>query len=74
MGCSNISFGMPDRAVINANFISMSILAGLSCPITNPLEEEVVLAIQAADLVMGRDEFGMNWIKSYRKRSKEDEG
>jgi len=74
MGCSNISFGMPDRAVINANFIAMSILAGLTCPITNPLEEEVVLAIQAADLVMGRDEFGMNWIKSYRKRSKEDEG
>ena len=74
MGCSNISFGMPDRAVINANFIAMSILAGLTCPITNPLEEEVVLAVQAADLVMGRDEFGMNWIKSYRKRSKEDEG
>lgn len=74
MGCSNISFGMPDRAVINANFIAMSILSGLTCPITNPLEEEVVLAIQAADLVMGRDEFGMNWIKSYRKRSKEDEG
>lgn len=72
MGCSNISFGMPDRAVINANFISMAILAGLTCPITNPLEEEVVLAITAADLVMGRDEFGMNWIKSFRARSKED--
>jgi len=72
MGCSNISFGMPDRAVINANFISMAILAGLTCPITNPLEEEVVLAIQAADLVMGRDQFGMEWIKSFRARSKED--
>lgn len=70
MGCSNISFGMPDRAVINSTFIAMSILAGLTCPITNPLEEEVKLAIQAADLVMGRDEFGMNWIKSYRARSK----
>ena len=72
MGCSNISFGMPDRAQINATFIAMSILAGLSCPITNPLEEEVVLAIKAADLVMGRDDFGMNWIKSYRERSKEE--
>ena len=70
MGCSNISFGMPDRPVINSTFIAMSILAGLTCPITNPLEEEVKLAIQAADLVMGRDEFGMNWIKSYRARSK----
>ena len=71
MGASNISFGMPDRASINATFIAMSILAGLTCPITNPLEEEVNIAIQAANLVMGRDEFGMNWIKSYRARSKE---
>jgi 5-methyltetrahydrofolate--homocysteine methyltransferase len=71
MGASNISFGLPDRPTINATFISMSILAGLTCPITNPLEEEVSLAIKAADLVMGRDDFGMNWIKNYRARSKE---
>lgn len=71
MGASNISFGMPDRPSINATFLAMAILAGLTCPITNPLEEEVVLAVQAADLVMGRDEFGMNWIKFYRSRSKE---
>ncbi len=71
MGASNISFGLPDRPLINATFISMSILAGLTCPITNPLEEEVSLAIKAADLVMGRDEFGMSWIKNFRARSKE---
>lgn len=71
MGVSNISFGMPDRPAINANFLAMAILAGLTCPITNPLEEEIILAVQAADLVMGRDEFGMNWIKSYRSRLKE---
>lgn len=71
MGASNISFGLPDRPVINATFIAMSILAGLTCPITNPLEEEVNLGIQAADLVMARDEYGMNWIKSFRSRSKQ---
>lgn len=69
VGASNISFGMPDRSSINAVFLSMAIQAGLTCPITNPLEEEVRLAILGADLVMGRDEFGMNWIKSYRARS-----
>lgn len=72
MGASNISFGMPDRHYINATFIAMAILAGMTCPITNPLEFEVNVAIQAADLVMGRDEFGMNWIKSYRARQKEE--
>jgi 5-methyltetrahydrofolate--homocysteine methyltransferase len=71
MGVSNISFGMPDRAAINATFLAMAILAGLTCPITNPLEEEIILAVQAADLVMGRDEFGMTWIKTYRSRLKE---
>jgi len=71
MGASNISFGLPDRPVINATFIAMSILAGLTCPITNPLEEEVKMGVLAADLVMARDEFGMNWIKSYRARTKE---
>ncbi len=70
MGASNISFGMPDRPAINATFLAMAILAGLTCPITNPLEEEVILAVQAADLVMGRDEFGLNWIKSFRSRTK----
>jgi 5-methyltetrahydrofolate--homocysteine methyltransferase len=71
IGASNISFGLPDRPLINATFIAMAILAGLSCPITNPLEEEVKLSILAADLVMARDEYGMNWIKSFRTRSQD---
>jgi 5-methyltetrahydrofolate--homocysteine methyltransferase len=70
MGASNISFGMPDRKYINATFIAMAILTGLTCPITNPLEEMVAIAIKAADLSMGRDEYGMSWIKAYRAREK----
>ncbi|MEA3352127.1 MAG: dihydropteroate synthase [Chloroflexota bacterium] len=72
MGASNISFGMPDRHYINSTFIAMSIHAGLTCPITNPLESEVSIAILAADLSMGRDEYGMSWIKAYRARQKEE--
>ena len=71
MGASNISFGLPDRKYVNATFIAMAIHAGLSCPITNPLEPEVSIAVQAADLSMGRDEYGMAWIKAYRQRQKE---
>jgi len=70
MGASNISFGMPDRKYINSTFIAMAILAGLTCPITNPLVSQVAIAIQAADLVMGRDDYGMAWIKAYRARKK----
>jgi len=71
MGASNISFGMPDRKHINSTFIAMAIHAGLTCPITNPLEDAVAIAVLAADLSMGRDEYGMNWINAYRDRQKE---
>ncbi|MGC8880313.1 MAG: dihydropteroate synthase [Anaerolineae bacterium] len=71
MGASNISFGMPDRRYINATFIAMAIHAGMTCPITNPLVPEVAIAILAADLCMGRDDYGMRWIQAYRKRSRE---
>ena len=71
MGASNISFGMPDRKFINATYIAMAIRAGLTCPITNPLLLEVNTAVLAADLSMGRDDYGMRWIKAFRKREKE---
>jgi 5-methyltetrahydrofolate--homocysteine methyltransferase len=73
MGASNISFGMPERHHINSTFIAMSIHAGLTCPITNPLETDVRIAILAADLCMGRDEYGMTWLKEYRARQKKEE-
>ena len=73
MGASNISFGMPDRRHINSTFIAMAVHAGLTCPITNPLVSDVAIATLAADLVMGRDDYGMSWIKAYRARQKEEE-
>lgn len=69
MGASNISFGLPDRKYINATFIAMAIHAGMTCPITNPMVTEVKTAILAADLAMGRDDYGMNWIQAYRQRA-----
>lgn len=74
LGASNISFGLPDRKFINATFIAMAIYAGMTCPITNPLDVEVNTAVLAADLSMGRDEYGMHWIKAYRERQKAKEG
>ncbi|MGA9533550.1 MAG: dihydropteroate synthase [Anaerolineales bacterium] len=71
MGASNISFGLPDRQIINSTFITMAIHAGLTCPITNPLVADIWTSILAADLVMGRDEYAMGWIKAYRQREKD---
>jgi 5-methyltetrahydrofolate--homocysteine methyltransferase len=69
MGASNISHGLPNRAAINAAFMAMAIVSGLTCPITNPLSVAVSEAILASDLILGRDEWAMNWIKSFRQRS-----
>ena len=68
MGASNVSFGMPDRENLTAFFMALSVEAGLSCPICNPLKRQEVTALQAADLIMGRDPHGMKWIKGYRAR------
>jgi 5-methyltetrahydrofolate--homocysteine methyltransferase len=73
MGASNVSFGMPDRALINSTFIAMAVYAGLTCPITNPLVPAIVTSLLAADLSMGRDEYGMRWIQAFRERGKRAE-
>ena len=65
-GASNISFGLPNRATLNAHFLSMAIGAGMPAAITNPLEKEIREAILAADLLMGHDENCMAWITAHR--------
>ncbi len=68
MGASNISFGLPDREYLTSFFMAMAAVNGLTCPICNPLKAKEVIALQAADLILARDQYGMNWIKSFRAR------
>jgi 5-methyltetrahydrofolate--homocysteine methyltransferase len=70
MGSSNISFGLPERKFVNATYMAMAIHAGMTCPIANPLVIEVRTTALAADLALGRDEYGMRWIKDFRTRKK----
>lgn len=67
MGASNISFGMPNRDLLNIHFITMSIINGLCAPITDPLIEDLRPAMRAADFLAGRDPYGMKYITDYRK-------
>lgn len=68
-GASNISFGLPDRSTLNATFIAMAIAAGMTCAITNPLEEHIRKSILAANVFMGTDENCMAWLKAQRAAS-----
>jgi len=69
-GASNVSFGMPDRAALNATFMGMAMAMGMDAAITNPLEQIVHTAILAGDLFLGHDDYGGRWIKDFRKREK----
>ena len=68
LGASNVSFGLPDREIINGAFLAMAIERGLNCPIVDAAK--VAHYIQAADLALGRDEYAMRYLKAYRKRKK----
>jgi 5-methyltetrahydrofolate--homocysteine methyltransferase len=68
-GASNISFGLPNRPILNATFVAMAIAAGMPCAITNPLDSEIKAAILAADVLMGHDENCMAWIQAMRAPS-----
>jgi 5-methyltetrahydrofolate--homocysteine methyltransferase len=65
-GASNVSFGLPDRATVNAAFLPLAMDSGLTCAITNPLVPEVRRAVLAGDLLLGHDEYAMRWIAHYR--------
>ena len=66
LGASNVSFGLPDRELLNGVFLGLSILAGLKATIVDA--EKVRPYILAEDLLLGKDEWGMRYILAYRQR------
>lgn len=68
LGASNVSFGMPDRHTLNSVFLPMAMGAGLTSAIMDARTEKIVTSVKAADLMMGNDEWGMNWISAHRAR------
>jgi len=70
LGISNISFGMPDRKIINLSFLSQAISQGLNAVIVDPTIEGVVETILASDFLAGRDSYGKRYLKYYREKVK----
>lgn len=70
LGASNVSFGLPQRHVLNAAFLPMAMAAGLTSAImsTAPV---CVDSVRAADLLLGHDPWGASWIAAHRARQAE---
>ena len=73
-GASNISFGMPNRHLLNSTFVAMAIAAGMTSAITNPLERDIRNSIYAADVLMGTDEGSMRYLSAMREQAAPADG
>jgi len=61
-GLSNISFGMPERGYVNAAFLTMAIMEGLTMAIANPSQDLLVSCALAADLLLNKEEADIRYI------------
>lgn len=65
LGISNVSFGFPARTLLNRTFLDMALTAGLDAPIINPLEEDMMNAIRAFNVLWNYDKNGKNFIEGF---------
>ncbi len=65
LGVSNISFGLPNRQIINSHFLSMAVANGLSCAIINPNNADMMAAFRASLALTGNDDNCMEYIQAY---------
>jgi 5-methyltetrahydrofolate--homocysteine methyltransferase len=68
LGASNVSFGLPDRLSVNQAFLALAIQLGATCSITDPMK--LGATIKATDLLLGRDENSLRYIRYFRAAEK----
>jgi cobalamin-dependent methionine synthase I len=69
MGLSNISFGLPGRASLNAAFLHMAVYAGLDSAIMDPSNMVMMAAVRSAEALMGKDRHFRRYTRALRKSS-----
>ena len=67
MGLSNVSYGLPNRKLVNRAFLLMAVYAGLDAVILNPLDAKAMSFIKVANMLMGRDPLCKGYIRAHRK-------
>lgn len=65
LGVSNVSFGLPNRPLLNKTFLTMAMTSGLNMPIMNPLDGEMTGAVKAFAVLSGEDGNCENYIAAY---------
>lgn len=66
MGASNVSFGLPDRDLVNSAFMAMAMAVGATCLIADAAKVRPI--VSAANLIMGHDKLARRYLRAYRQR------
>jgi 5-methyltetrahydrofolate--homocysteine methyltransferase len=67
LGASNISFGLPDRDLVNHTFLALAISSGVTCPTVDVAK--VRPAVLSIDLTLGRDRYAQRYMRDFRQRN-----
>ncbi len=67
IGLSNISYGLPNRKLVNQAFLLMAAYAGLDAVILNPLDAKAMSLVKAANMLTGKDPSCRAYIRAHRK-------
>jgi 5-methyltetrahydrofolate--homocysteine methyltransferase len=68
LAASNISFGLPERGLLNNAFMTMAIASGATCLIVDVAKARP--AVLAAELILGTDKYARRYIQAYRQSQK----
>ena len=67
MGLSNISFGLPNRRLINRTFLAMALASGLDAALIDPLDKDMMSTLRACEALLEQDEYCMKYLTAFRE-------
>jgi 5-methyltetrahydrofolate--homocysteine methyltransferase len=66
-GLSNISFGVPERGMVNTTFLTMAMAKGLTMAIANPCQEQLMNSMFAADMLLHHPEADVRFVEKMNR-------
>ena len=66
-GVSNVSFGLPQRKLLNQTFLTLLMSRGLDTAIIDPCDPQVIMNIKATEALLGRDEYCGEYLRAFRE-------
>jgi len=66
-GLSNISYGLPQRRLINRNLLALCMAQGLSSAIVDPTDNRLMATLYAVEMLLDRDDFCERFIDAYQE-------